>query len=403
MTRKEIAVAITLFASVVALAYSHAAKAAASASALPKINAERLPDGIQPQTAVDSRGTLHMIYFKGDPSAGDIEYVTRQPGAPNFSAPIRVNSQSGSAIAIGTVRGPQMALGRDGRVFVVWMGSKQAKPSGPGGADPILFSRLNNQHSAFEPQHNLMQYATGINGGLSVAADQASADVYVMWHATGSTPGESNRRVYLARSTDDGATFARENPVSPAALGACGCCGMRGFVDDRSSLYILYRAAAKNIHRDMTLLISTDHGRTFRTTDLAQWQLDACPMTTNYISESDQHVFSAWETAGQVYFNEIDPRSFALSPVFAAPSPAPGPASAPTNDRKHPAVAANSRGQILLAWTEGTAWSKGGSLAWQLYDESGKPIAAEGRADGIPVWGLPSIVTGPSGDFTILY
>ena len=392
MRRLKIAAAIALPLLGVTLAYSHAARA--TAAALPQITTLHLPDGIQPQTAVDSKGVLHMIYFKGDPSAGDIEYVTRQPGASSFSAPLRVNSQTGSAIAIGTVRGPQMAVGRDGRVFVVWMGSKQAKPSGPSSADPILFSRLDDRHSAFEPQRNLMQYATGINGGLSVAADQAG-NVYAIWHANGSVPGEANRRVYLAHSADDGATFARENPVSPASLGACGCCGMRGFVDDRGSLYILYRAAAENIHRDMTLLVSTDDGSTFRASSVAQWQLDACPMTTNYISQGYGRVLSAWETSGQVYFDEIDPRSFALSAAFAAPGPA--------NDRKHPAVAANSHGQILLAWTEGTAWSKGGSLAWQLYDDAGKPTGDAGHSEGVPVWGLSSIAADRAGNFTILY
>ena len=31
--------------------------------------------GIQPQLAVDENGVLHLIYFKGDPSAGDVYYV----------------------------------------------------------------------------------------------------------------------------------------------------------------------------------------------------------------------------------------------------------------------------------------------------------------------------------------
>ncbi|HET7101466.1 MAG TPA: hypothetical protein VFJ52_09980, partial [Terriglobia bacterium] len=48
----------------------------------PQVKLLRTPDGgIQPQTAVDSRGVLHMIYFSGDASAGDIEYVRRAPGA----------------------------------------------------------------------------------------------------------------------------------------------------------------------------------------------------------------------------------------------------------------------------------------------------------------------------------
>src|SRR5574337_1610791 len=255
---------------------------------VPQVKLLRTPGGgIQPQTAVDSRGVLHMIYFTGDAAAGNIEYVERAPGAEAFSNPIRVNSQPGSALAVGTVRGPQMAVAPDGQVDVVWFGSSKATPRGPDDSTPLLFSRLNASGTAFEPQRNVVRYAKGVDGGLSVAADQ-KGDVYVVWHATGRTPGEAHRRVYLARSTDNGTTFAREVPVSPAALGACGCCGMRAFVDRSGALLILYRAAAEDIHRNMTLLASTDRGRTFRASEVSAWELNACPMSTAYVGEGGQ-------------------------------------------------------------------------------------------------------------------
>src|SRR5258708_5553723 len=59
--------------------------------------------GIQPQTVVDAKGLLHMIYFKGEAKAGDIEYVRRAPGSAEYSQPLRVNSVPQSAVAIGTV------------------------------------------------------------------------------------------------------------------------------------------------------------------------------------------------------------------------------------------------------------------------------------------------------------
>ena len=140
---------------------------------VPQVKLLRTPQGgIQPQTAVDSRGVLHMIYFTGDAAAGNIEYVHRAPGAKAFSKPIRVNSQPGSALAVGTVRGPQMAVGPDGQVDVVWFGSSNAKPRGPGGSTPLLFSRLDASGTAFTPQRNLVRYAKGLDGGLSVAADR---------------------------------------------------------------------------------------------------------------------------------------------------------------------------------------------------------------------------------------
>ena len=350
--------------------------------------------GIQPQTAVDSRGVLQMIYFTGDASEGNIEYVRRAPGAQAFSKPIRVNSQSGSALAVGTVRGPQMAVSPNGQVDVVWFGSSKATPKGPDGSTPLLFSRLDSSGTAFTPQRNLVQYAKGLDGGLSVAAGR-KREVYVVWHATGTTPGEAHRRVYLARSIDGGKSFAREVPVSPAPLGACGCCGMRAFVDRSGALFILYRAAAEDIHRNMTLLVSTDSGRTFRAREVSAWQLNACPMSSAYLSAGGQRVLAAWEKAGEVYFDTINPETFQPSASFPAPGQ--------SEDRKHPAVAANSRGQVLMAWTEEAGWKKGGSLAWQIFDNSGQPLGAMGHAAGVPVWGLPSVYTGPDGNFTIVY
>ena len=70
--------------------------------------------GIQPQAVVDDAGILHLIYFKGDPAAGDLYYVRSSPGTTEFTKPIRVNSQPGSAVAVGTIRGGQLALGRGG-------------------------------------------------------------------------------------------------------------------------------------------------------------------------------------------------------------------------------------------------------------------------------------------------
>src|SRR5262249_25301722 len=93
-----------------------------------KVNLVRTPNnGLQPQAVVDERGTLHLIYLAGDPSASDVFYVRRDAGKMEFSAPRRVNSQPGSAIATGTIRGAQVSIGKNGRVHVAWNGSNKAE------------------------------------------------------------------------------------------------------------------------------------------------------------------------------------------------------------------------------------------------------------------------------------
>ncbi len=71
--------------------------------------------------------------------------------------------------------------------------------------------------------------------------------------------------------------------------------------------------------------------------------------------------------------------------------------------RKHPAVAGNARGEVLMAWTEGTAWAKGGDLAWQLFGPDGEPIGEAGHAAGVPVWGIITAVALPNNQFALIY
>lgn len=79
--------------------------------------------GIQPQAVIDAAGTIHLLYFKGEAGSGDLFYVRRKARDAEFSAPQRVNSEARTAIAAGSVRGGQIALGRNGWIHVGWNGS----------------------------------------------------------------------------------------------------------------------------------------------------------------------------------------------------------------------------------------------------------------------------------------
>jgi hypothetical protein len=360
-----------------------------------KVFVLRVPHGgIQPQAAVDGEGTIHLIYFRGDPHHGDLFYVRSRDGA-RFSEPVPINSHPGSAIAAGNIRGAHLAVGPGGRVHVAWMGADKTEPRAPGGAAPMLYARLNDAGTAFEPQRNVIQAAIGLDGGGSVCADGAG-NVYVAWHAPEpGTKGEENRRVWLARSADDGRTFAREAAVSPAGTGACGCCGMRAFCDRTGNVYLLYRAAAEKVHRDSYLLVSTDRGVSFRAEDLSPWKINACPMSSFALAEGGGGVLAGWETNGQVSILRVDPATGRHAEPVTAPGPGRG--------RKHPALAANDRGECVLVWTEGMGWNRGGDLAWQVFDRDGRPTSEKGRTAGVPAWSLVAVFPRPDGGFGIMY
>lgn len=375
---------------------------AASTGGAQHINTIRVPNGgIQPQVVVDSGGTVHLLYFSGEPKGGDLFYARSADGGATFSSPIRVNSEPRSAIALGSIRGGQMAIGKKGRVHVAWNGSNEAAPKGPvnpetkRASSPMLYSRMNDAKTGFEPQRNLMTRSTDLDGGGTVAADQQGR-VWVAWHGhpvAGGAPGEPGRSVYLAASADEGKSFGAETPAWNEPTGACGCCGMKMFAARSGALDALYRAAIESIHRDMYLISSHDGGHTFQGRSLQRWDINACPMSSEDIVDGSRGTLAAWETAGQVYWSAIDDKN------GGHPAEPPG---APKN-RKHPRLAENSRGETMLVWTEGTGFSRGGSLAWQIFDANGRPADEHGLTAGIPASSFAAVFARPDGGFTILY
>ena len=361
---------------------------AATASGMP-VAVVALPDGaIQPQAVVDTKDVVHLVFFSGKPSGGDLYYVKLSADGGRLSQPVRVNSIEGSALATGSVRGGQLSLGRNGIIHVAWHGSKPVVE----GSDmdvPMWYTR-STDGVRFEAQRSLSGISKGLDGG-SVAADRAG-HVAVVWHAMGTEPGENHRTVYIAKSSDDGARFSAAAPATTAPVGACGCCGMRALFDRNGALHMLYRVATDEKRRDTAWLMI--QGTTARPpVRVHPWDIQTCPMTTYALAETTDGLVAAWETAQQIYSTSLNPTMGTIGTITALPG---------TGVRKHPTIAVNASGARLIAWTEGTAWNRGGTAAWRLTDRNGKEIGVSTNAGPVPVWGLVSAVALRDGSFMIL-
>jgi hypothetical protein len=162
--------------------------------------------------------------------------------------------------------------------------------------------------------------------------------------------------------------------------------------DRTGTLSILYRAATDRTHRDTTWLAIRE-GAPSAPVRVHAWELEACPMSTYALADAGNKVFAAWETAQQIYSAMLDPATGSVSGLAAVPG---------TGSRKHPSIAVNAAGDRLLAWTEGTAWKRGGTFAWRITNRAGAELASNADAGPIPVWGLVSAVALPDGSFVIV-
>jgi hypothetical protein len=259
----------------------------------------------------------------------------------------------------------------------------------------MLYTRLNDDGNAFEPQRDLMTFTSLLDGGGSVAADE-QGHVYVTWHgqADENTRGESARAVFVAVSTDEGQTFAHERQANPEPTGACGCCGMKAYADSDGALYLLDREARRGVERGATILASRDHAASFIPIYTHPWTITTCPMSSAWLGPGKEQILAAWETAGQVWFARVSPHDEVGKPL----TPRAG-----AGTQKHPIAVENASGETLFVWTEGTGWMKGGALAWQLYDAAGNSTGTAGRRDGVPTWSLATAVAHADGHFEIIY
>lgn len=363
-------------------------------AAAPSVETIRTPEGgIQPQAVVDRSGRIHLLSFSGDPKNGKLWYRTRLANSEQWSRAVAVNADAAGAVAMGTIRGGQLAVGGDGIAHVLWFG---AQAGGGHGASPLLYSRLSEDGSRFEPARNLMRVSSVLDGGGSIAAD-SRGNVVAAWQAAEvAGGGEERRRLFIARSTDGGKNFSADTPAWSEPTGACACCSTRVFADSRGRFHVLYRSAQARVNRDMFLVSAESARGEFTGGRVDPWQIPACPMSSAAMYEGAKAIVAAWETDGQVRFGWIEGAAGRVARITSAPGNPGG--------RKHPSIAVNDAGEILLAWAEGTGWNRGGVLAWQQYSPAGQPIGAPGRIEtGIPSWSLPSVVALPGGRFRIFH
>ncbi|MGK0190126.1 MAG: hypothetical protein ACI9R3_005946 [Verrucomicrobiales bacterium] len=361
------------------LIFACLAAVAPLASGAPEVITTRAPEkGIQPVAESDAAGNVHVVYFQGDAAHGDLYYAVRPKGSSAFGKGIRVNSSDGSSIAMGTIRGAQLALGREGYVHVVWNGSSKATPGNDHHRAPMLYARSTDGGKSFEPERDLITKAYGLDGGGAIAADQ-TGKVDVFWHAGSPDGGETGRQIWVTRSSDDGKSFAAEVPAWDKPTGVCGCCGMTAGASGKQS-WVLYRSATEKVDRDIYLLHSRGGNAPFSGTVLDRWKTESCPMSAMALSFAGGSMAAAWEAkGGDVAYAIIGTEIKNRVPHGK-------------KKRKFPDIALAPDGHALLTWIDGGGWKKEGTLAWQLFAPDGSPIGTPMSGEKSAAWSKPAVV-----------
>lgn len=358
----------------------------------PTVSLARVPDGgLQPRVQMDPEGQAHLVYFRPDSRSGRTrlgQLVYRQ-GDP-------ARGDWGPALTVSTDRyahgdpiyRADFAVADDGRIHAVWY---QPEPG------EFFYARSDLARTAFEPQRRIVsEQLAGIDAGIALAVQ--GMQVALVW-AAGDLSREESRTVFVRRSTDGGETFGSEQRLGDPAMGACACCSLAASLDTRGTLTVAYRSAIAGTGRHMQIvqqdLLGTEGGAVhYRAPeDLRHWDLAACPVSTNdWVASATHGELLVYEQLNRIAWLALSGETAA----WVAPQ-------IPDTRQKHPALAVDPAGRMLVAWGEGPGFVSGGQLHWQLLDSEGQPLRAGApESVTIPDYSAVAVMATAAG-FTVLY
>jgi len=376
-------IAISILIASVAILFS------ACGAAPEPVRVLRIPEeGRMPQAVNDKNGLTHLMYFRGAMSGGDLYYSRWNTEEPTWTAPIRINSEPRTSIGMGPMDGGDMALTTGNtatpHIHAVWFQNNPLR---------LFYTRSTEGGDNFEPQRTLIEIEGQIIEARPSIATDGRDQIFIAWHgAPTNKTDDANRAVFLMTSEDGGETFGPPRVISPPEEGACGCCSLELFFDE-GTVWVSYRGAEDNVGRGQRLLRSTGPDQMFADELIQPWSLGACPVTTTTFAKAPDRVRVAWETAGEIYFAEVNNLADVVSPDGEAKF-----------RRKNATIATNNRGETLLAWGDAPGYRAGGTLNWQLFDSNNRAISEMGpNQDTIPSGSGPAVTVQSDDTFLLLY
>lgn len=262
------------------------------------------------------------------------------------------------------------------------------QPSADGNAD-LMIARSLSWGENFEKPVQVTDKNHHSYAGFASLAILPNEDVIAVWlDSRDEKPNSQTFSIYVAKSTDKGATFGRNVRV---AGNACPCCRPSITADSKGNILVAWRKVFSGEIRDMVVATSRDGGSTFdepvRVADDG-WKINGCPDSGPSAAVLNGKLFLAWLTEGR----EQKPRiHLAFSDDQGHSFSKPEDISADILDPNHPVLRVTPNERLIAVFQgrehkqDGSDWNKTQAFLVEI-DASGrssKPVALSTNGESI--------------------
>ena len=302
-----------------------------------------IADGSSPQIAIDTRGTIRMVFGQRD----SIFVATSTDNARSFGAPALVAVVPN--MHLGNTRGPTIASSAT-RSAIMAIDNKGA----------ISIFELDHRANRWTRRPEPLNSADGSapEGLGTIAADDADT-FYATWLDL--REGRQNQ-IYFAKLGKAGAKAVDRRIYASPAGHVCECCRPTVAVS-RRNVAVMFRNWLDGA-RDLYVIRSTDGGTTFsEAAKLGQgtWKLDACPMDGGDLSvTATGELITTWRRELDIFITR------------------PGQAEERLAGGRSPMLA-TSGGRTVVTWQDGR------DIKLRSLDDDSVAVAGQGRLPQVTI------------------
>ena len=352
-----------------------------------------------PRLEVDTAGTLYLFAVYDQGSKSRLGLAMSENSGDTITPPVLPISEPDVSVGSHGEQSPSVVMTR-AEIYALW------QELGADGSSKIMSARSLTWGETFDAPRQVSDKGAPLYRGFPSISVSPNGDVYAAWldERDASKPDQETSSVYLAKSTDRGATFGKNVRVADQT---CPCCRPSLAFDANGQVFVAWRRVFPGEIRDIVVSTSQNGGETFAPPVRVHedgWKIDGCPDSGPVLAESNSSLWIAWMTAGtnnraRILLSHSDDGGQAFKdPVVV---------SGNVVDANHPTMKAGKDGTLWLVFqgrTPSTSgnWNKSRAYLVQIdrYGNSSQPFPIPGSNNSIS---YPKIAIGNEGQLFLAW
>jgi hypothetical protein len=339
---------------------------------------------------------LYLVAVHGaDKTQAQLGLAVSSDGGDTFEPFVPI-SETGAVVSSHGENSPTLAI--NGIEFYALWEQNNAQ----GGTD-LMFARSLRFGRKFDKPIRITDKEKPSSNGFSNLGVAPNGNLYAVW-LDGRAPQETmpgSSHVYLARSTDKGATWGKNLPV---VNNVCPCCRPAVAFGPKGQVFIAWRGVDGGDVRDIMLTVATGHdGNSLIFTKPVRiaednWRISGCPHTGPQLVVKGNRLYVAWHSDGnstnagiRLAWSDDGGKTFSR-PVIASPG---------VLDTNHPALSLSEDGRLLLVFQgreqhEKEGWGPTRAFLAEVFDNGSisAPMVVPGSKKTVS---FPSVLAGTVG------